>query len=94
VVENMAVFACPSCGTQTRVFAGATGEALAQEIGVPFLGSVPLDPQVSEAAERGLPSVVAYPESAQAVAFSEIAGRLAAQLSIRAEASLSEPAAT
>lgn len=83
VVENMATFVCPGCGKEARVFAGATGASLADEIGVPFLGSVPLDPQVSEAAERGLPSVEAYPDSAQARAFEAIAGNLAAQLSIR-----------
>jgi ATP-binding protein involved in chromosome partitioning len=72
------------------MFAGRSGAALAAELDLPFLGSVPLDPQVSEAAERGLPSVVAYPESAQAKAFAEIAGRLAAELSIRAESANAE----
>jgi ATP-binding protein involved in chromosome partitioning len=88
VVENMANFACPNCGEITRVFAGATGEALAEELNIPFLGSIPLEPQVSEASARGLPSVVAYPESNQAEAFRDVAGQLAVQLSIRAEAQL------
>lgn len=92
VVENMATFACPGCGAEARLFAGVTGAGLAEEIGVPLLGSVPLDPQVSEAAERGLPSLVAYPDSAQARAFEVVAGQLASQLSILALASEAEPA--
>ncbi len=85
VVENMATFVCPTCGTATRVFAGSSGEELANELDVPYLGSIPLDPTVSEAAERGEPSVLAYPDGVQARAFNEIAGKLAAQLSIRSE---------
>ena len=85
VVENMGAFVCPGCGEESRIFSGTTGEELAGRLEVPFLGSVPLDPKVSEAAERGEPSVIAYPESVQSKAFAEIAGRLAAQLSIRAE---------
>lgn len=84
VVENMASFVCPGCGEQARIFAGLSGETLAQKLGTPFLGSVPLDPQVSEAADRGLPSLIAHPESVQAESFREIAGILARQVSIRA----------
>lgn len=86
VVENMATFACPGCGTEARIFAGMSGAELADKLAVPFLGSVPLDPGVSEAADRGLPSLVAHPETVQAASFREIAGKLAAQASILAHA--------
>jgi ATP-binding protein involved in chromosome partitioning len=92
VVENMGSFSCPTCGTTSRMFAGSSGEELATELGIPYLGSVPLDPAVSEAAEKGVPAVVAHPESAQAEVFRAIAGRLAAELSIRSESGRSEPA--
>jgi ATP-binding protein involved in chromosome partitioning len=91
VVENMGTFACPTCGTESRMFAGSSGEELASALDVPLLGTVPLDPTVSEAAERGVPSVLAYPGGAQARAFGEIAERLAAQLSIRAIQEPSSP---
>lgn len=84
VVENMAEFVCPSCGEETRIFSGRTGAELAAGLDVPFLGSVPLDPCVSEASDRGVPSVIAHPERPQAAAFSQIAGAVAAQVSIRA----------
>lgn len=83
VVENMGAFVCPSCGNETRIFSGQTGEDLAKNLGVPYLGSVPLDPSVSEAADRGIPSLIAYPERPQGRAFIDIAGRLAQQASIR-----------
>ncbi|HWD41631.1 MAG TPA: P-loop NTPase, partial [Fimbriimonas sp.] len=84
VVENMAGYVCASCGEVTRIFAGTSGADLAAKLGVPFLGSVPLDPVVSESGDRGVPSIIAHPERPQAEAFAEIAGRLAQQASIAA----------
>lgn len=86
VVENMAGFVCPACGTETRIFKGLSGEQLAAHFGVPFLGSVPLDPKVSEAGDEGVPSLVANPDGPQAKSFHLIAGKIAAQASIKAHA--------
>lgn len=83
VIENMAGYACPSCGTVSRVFAGATGEDLASHYQVPYLGSIPLDPTLSTAGALGKPGFLEYPDSAQAKAFGEISGTLARQTSIR-----------
>jgi ATP-binding protein involved in chromosome partitioning len=84
VAENMGTYICPDCGSESRIFSGMTGEDLSRSLGIPFLGTVPLDPKVSESAERGLPSMIAYPERPQAQAFRDLAGRLAQQTSIRA----------
>lgn len=82
VVENMAGFVCPTCGTVSQIFSGTTGEELATKLKVPYLGSVPLDPAVSEAGDLGVPAVVAAPDRPQTDAFKEIAGKLAQQSSI------------
>jgi len=82
VIENMAGFACPKCGEVTQIFAGTTGESLAEQLKVPYLGSVPLDPTVSEASDRGVPSIIAQPDRPQTKAFKDIAGRVAQQASI------------
>ncbi len=82
VVENMAGFACPTCNTVTPIFSGSSGEELAAEYKIPYLGSIPLDPTVSQAGDKGVPSVVAHPERRQAESFKEIAGKLAQQASI------------
>jgi ATP-binding protein involved in chromosome partitioning len=82
VVENMAGYVCPNCNTMTRIFAGMSGEELATDLKVPYLGSIPLDPTISHAGDDGVPSLVANPERHQANAFKEIAGKLAQQSSI------------
>jgi ATP-binding protein involved in chromosome partitioning len=81
VIENMSTFLCPHCGKETRVFAGLHGEALAERFQVPFLGAIPLDPNVSSAGDEGVPSLLAYPQSVQAQRFRSIAGQLAAEVS-------------
>ena len=62
VVENMAGWACPHCGEATDIFGHGGGEQLAAEMGVPFLGRVPLDAAVAAAGDRGQPTVLAEPE--------------------------------
>ncbi len=82
VVENMATFVCPTCGTSSRVFSGMSGAELAAVLDTEYLGSIPLDSQVSVSSDDGLPSLIAYPEGAQAEAFKEIAKQIAAQSSV------------
>jgi ATP-binding protein involved in chromosome partitioning len=62
VVENMAGWVCPHCGEETDVFGRGGGERLAEEMGVPFLGRVPLDAAVASAGDRGRPTVLGDPE--------------------------------
>lgn len=81
VVENMGTLVCPGCGTLTRVFSGLSGSDLAADLKADYFGSIPLDPCVSGAADQGVPSVIAMPDSVQARAFGEIAGKMAAKLS-------------
>lgn len=82
VIENMAGFVCETCGSMTRIFAGTTGQELAAELKIPFLGSVPLDPAISLSSDDGVPSLVSSPDRPQSAAFREIAGMLARQASI------------
>jgi ATP-binding protein involved in chromosome partitioning len=77
VVENMSGFTCPSCGTVTHIFHQGGGEAIAGDLGVPFLGKVPLDPSVVDAGDDGRPLVVAAPASPAAEAYRQIATALA-----------------
>ena len=53
VVENMAGFVCPNCSECSYVFSKGGGEVMAQEFGVRFLGSVPIDPQFVMLVETG-----------------------------------------
>jgi ATP-binding protein involved in chromosome partitioning len=83
IVENMSFLELQD-GSKMDVFGQGGGEQLAQATGVPFIGSLPLDPQVRESGDAGVPIVVAHPESAVAKAFIEITEDLAAKISVRA----------
>lgn len=80
VVGNMDTFACPHCGTTTAIFTRGGSEEAAAKLGVPFLGSIPLDPQTVEHGDLGTPTVLAAPASAQAEAFRHVARNVAAQV--------------
>ncbi len=69
VVENMSGFVCPKCGAVTNIFKTGGGARMAQDMGVPFLGRIPLDRAVDEAGDAGRPFVEeAGTETAQAFA--------------------------
>jgi ATP-binding protein involved in chromosome partitioning len=84
IVENMSYFLCPECGHRTEIFSHGGARKTAAELGVPFLGEIPLDPRVVMGGDQGKPIVVLDPESPAARAYVEFAGRVAAQLSIAA----------
>jgi len=77
VVENMSGFTCPSCGTVTHIFHDGGGAAIADQLGVAFLGKVPLDPAVVDSGDAGAPLVRAAPGSPAALAYRRIAEALA-----------------
>jgi Mrp family chromosome partitioning ATPase len=80
VVENMSGFVCPHCGKTTDLFKSGGGEALAREMGVPFLGKVPLDPQVVDSGDAGTPFVQRFADSPTAQAFADIVRPILANL--------------
>ena len=69
VVENMSGLICPHCHKLINVFKTGGGEKMAREMGVPFLGSIPLDPRIVETSDSGEPFVSNYGESEAAKAF-------------------------
>ena len=72
VVENMSGFACPHCGTVTDIFKTGGGERMAKDMGVPFLGRIPIDPAVGDACDNGTPFVYHYNRTETAKAFERI----------------------
>src|SRR6266851_6862205 len=84
VVENMSYFIAPDTGNRYDIFGEGGGEKLAQQYGVPFLGSIPMGIEVREGGDKGVPVVVGHPESPQAQAFRKVAEEVARQVSIEA----------
>jgi len=72
IVENMSGLVCPHCNGTVEVFGRGGGEALAEEMEVPFLGRVPLDPAVVTAGDSGAPTVVSAPQSPAAAALDRV----------------------
>ena len=76
IVENMSGYECPHCGEVVAIFGNGGGEDLAKELDLPFLGRVPLDPNVSRAGDAGVPTVKQAPDSPAARALREVADGL------------------
>jgi len=84
IIENMSYYVCPHCGGRDDIFGhGGAGDAAAS-LSVPFLGEIPLDKAIRRFADEGTPVVIAAPDSPSGRAMSEIAGKVAQQVSIRA----------
>ena len=81
VVENMSYFLCPHCQERTDIFRSGGGRKAAADLQVPFLGEVPLEPQVVLGGDTGLPILLSHPDSPVSQAFRNIAGAIAARLS-------------
>jgi ATP-binding protein involved in chromosome partitioning len=77
IVENMAGFTCPECGHTEPIFSSGGGARTAEALGLPLLGSVPIDPAVVVGGDTGKPVVVEQPDSTSAKAFAEIAEKIA-----------------
>ncbi|WP_293712468.1 iron-sulfur cluster carrier protein ApbC [Stenotrophomonas sp. UBA7606] len=88
IVENMAVHTCSNCGHVEHLFGEGGGQRMAEQYGVPLLGSLPLDIAIREQGDVGAPIVVAQPQSAAAQAYLAAAQRLAEELAKRPRASI------
>ena len=82
IIENMAYFIAPDTGKRYEIFGHGGAERAAQELKVPFLGRLPLDPRAREGSDKGKPVLAEHPDSEIAQAFREVAGRIAARLSV------------
>ncbi|MGQ9535402.1 MAG: P-loop NTPase [bacterium] len=66
ILENMSGLTCPNCGTKIELFKSGGGEKAARELGVPFLGRIPLEPHIVESTDNGKPFIELYPDSESA----------------------------
>jgi len=86
IVENMSYFVPPDMPDRRyHIFGKGGGERVAKELGVEFLGEVPIDPRVVEGGDHGKPILVYAPDAPPAVVLREIAGKVARKLAVLAE---------
>ena len=80
IVENMSGMACPHCGESIDLFKIGGGEKAAKELGVPFLGRIPIDPRVVHCCDSGKPFVAQAEESPAKTSFTRVIENLLEQL--------------
>jgi len=80
IIENMSGFRCPHCNEAIDLFKQGGGRKAAEDLKVPFLGAVPLDPQIVVQGDAGEPFVTAFPETPAAKAFTEITAKIEAEI--------------
>jgi ATP-binding protein involved in chromosome partitioning len=83
LIENMSYFSCPSCRHESDIFGRGGGERLAAELGIAFLGGIPISEPLRRGGDTGVPIMLSDPESPAAEAFVAAAERTAAQVSIQ-----------
>ena len=86
IVENMSGLKCPHCHENIDVFKTGGGAKICMELGVTFLGKIPLDPAITEKCDSGEAFVAAYPSSVAAKVFDEIASKCEVFVSANKEA--------
>jgi len=72
IIENMSGFTCPKCGEKINILGAGGGKRIAEDLNVPFLGQIPMDPKICEDADKGVPFVTGNVDSPAAKAFKEI----------------------
>ncbi len=87
VVENMSGFVCPHCGNEVNIFSSGGGEKLAQSYGIPFLGSIPLDPDIVKSGDEEQPYIYFYSKTKTALKFDEVVERIVSYKKIQQDLS-------
>lgn len=92
IVENMSGFVCPNCTHESQIFQATTGggAALAKEMGIPFLGKVPLDPRIGMSCDYGESFFDNCPESPACAALKGVVKRVSEEMGLKGEEVLPE----
>ncbi|MGC8999264.1 MAG: Mrp/NBP35 family ATP-binding protein [Candidatus Bathyarchaeia archaeon] len=76
IIENMSRFVCPKCGTEVNIFKTGGGRKIAEDLAVPFLGSIPIDPEICTDSDDGKPFIIEHSDSAASKAFTDIVKKI------------------
>ncbi|MCZ6478894.1 MAG: Mrp/NBP35 family ATP-binding protein [candidate division NC10 bacterium] len=84
IIENMSYLLCPHCEQSVELFGHGGGRKASQRLEVPFLGEIPLDPELRRGGDVGRPILIEKPDSPVAAIFRRVAGNLAGRVSVEA----------
>jgi ATP-binding protein involved in chromosome partitioning len=76
VIENMSGFVCPKCGTDIDIFKAGGGRKIADDLSVPFLGRIPIDPKICRDSDNGVSFILEHADSPSSKAFMEIVDKI------------------
>jgi ATP-binding protein involved in chromosome partitioning len=76
IIENMSGFVCQKCGTEVNIFKVGGGQRIAEDLSVPFLGSIPIDPEICRDSDNGMPFITEHADSPATKAFVDIVGKI------------------
>ena len=76
IIENMSGFICPKCGAEINIFKSGGGEKIAKDLSTPFLGKIPIDPDICEDSDKGVPFIIEHKDSPASKAFMEIVKKI------------------
>lgn len=80
IIENMSGFICPHCKKEISIFGKGNGDKMAHDLGVPFLGKLPLDEKTSSSCDIGIPIINQDPKSEISVKITEIVGEIESKI--------------
>ena len=76
IIENMSGFICPDCGAKVNIFRAGGGKKIAEDLSIPYLGSIPIDPKICDDSDNGLPFIAESKTSPATKAFTEIVKKI------------------
>jgi ATP-binding protein involved in chromosome partitioning len=76
VIENMSGFVCPKCGMEIDIFKVGGGKKIAEDLSVPFLGRIPIDPEICRDSDNGIPFITEHADSPATKSFTEIVEKI------------------
>ncbi|MEJ7641357.1 MAG: Mrp/NBP35 family ATP-binding protein [Candidatus Nitrosocosmicus sp.] len=82
VIENMSYLDCPNCHEKINIFGKGGGQKISEQFNIPFIGEIPLSPQIMQGSDMGKSIIISEPESEYSKAFYKIAGTAAGRISV------------
>ena len=84
VIENMSYLECPHCHSNIHIFGKGAGQKISDQFKIPYIGDIPLHPQIMHGSDIGKPVIISDPESSQTKSFLKISKLVAGRVSVLA----------